>query len=244
MRADTLFRIYSMTKPVTSVALMMLHERGAFQLGDPVHKWLPGWDQLRVYRYGQYPNFVTDAGGAPDDRPRPPDAHVGPLVRHHGADAPRRRVPQARDRRRQGDAERHGREARPAPARVLARHALGLFRGDGRHRAPRRDPERTSLRRVRSRGDLRAARHGRHGVHRRRREAAALRGQLLALSRRRNDPVRRPRRQRVRAPEDALHGQLGPHLHGGRLRSVRRDAPPRRGARRRADSSARERSST
>ena len=65
MRTDTLFRIYSMTKPVTSVALMMLYERGAFQLSDPVHKWLPGWDQLRVYRYGRYPNFVT----APVERP-------------------------------------------------------------------------------------------------------------------------------------------------------------------------------
>jgi CubicO group peptidase (beta-lactamase class C family) len=40
---------------------MMLHERGAFQLGDPVHKWLPGWEDLRVYKYGQYPNFVTVA---------------------------------------------------------------------------------------------------------------------------------------------------------------------------------------
>jgi CubicO group peptidase (beta-lactamase class C family) len=65
MRTDTLFRIYSMTKPVTSVALMMLHERGAFQLSDPVHKWLPGWDQLRVYRHGQHPNFVT----VPAERP-------------------------------------------------------------------------------------------------------------------------------------------------------------------------------
>jgi CubicO group peptidase (beta-lactamase class C family) len=61
MRADTIFRIYSMTKPVTSVALMMLHERGAFHLGDPVHKWLPAWEHLRVYRYGQHPNFVTTA---------------------------------------------------------------------------------------------------------------------------------------------------------------------------------------
>ncbi len=60
MLTDTLFRIYSMTKPVTSVALMMLHERGAFQLGDPVHKWLPGWESLRVYRHGKYPNFVTE----------------------------------------------------------------------------------------------------------------------------------------------------------------------------------------
>jgi CubicO group peptidase (beta-lactamase class C family) len=65
MRADAIFRIYSMTKPVTSVALMMLHERGAFQLGDPVHTWLPGWEHLRVYRHGQYPNFVTKAADRP-----------------------------------------------------------------------------------------------------------------------------------------------------------------------------------
>ncbi len=65
MRGDAIFRIYSMTKPVTSVALMMLHERGAFQLADPVHTWLPGWENLRVYRHGQYPNFVTKAAARP-----------------------------------------------------------------------------------------------------------------------------------------------------------------------------------
>lgn len=36
---DTVFRIYSMTKPITSVALMMLYEKGAFQLDDPVAKY-------------------------------------------------------------------------------------------------------------------------------------------------------------------------------------------------------------
>jgi CubicO group peptidase (beta-lactamase class C family) len=65
MRQDTIFRIYSMTKPITSVALMMLHERGAFQLSDPVHRWIPAWEHLRVYRYGRYPHFMT----APVDRP-------------------------------------------------------------------------------------------------------------------------------------------------------------------------------
>jgi CubicO group peptidase (beta-lactamase class C family) len=65
MRADAIFRIYSMTKPVASVALMMLHERGVFQLSDPVHTWLPGWEHLRVYRYGVYPNFVTTAADRP-----------------------------------------------------------------------------------------------------------------------------------------------------------------------------------
>src|ERR1700689_2953188 len=37
MADDAIFRIYSMTKPITSVALMMLSERGYFQLNDPVH---------------------------------------------------------------------------------------------------------------------------------------------------------------------------------------------------------------
>lgn len=63
MRLDTIFRIYSMTKPVTSVAMMMLHERGAFSLADPVHRYIPEWVNLRVYRYGRYPHFVTDPVG-------------------------------------------------------------------------------------------------------------------------------------------------------------------------------------
>jgi CubicO group peptidase (beta-lactamase class C family) len=65
MRADTIFRIYSMTKPITSVALLMLLERGAVALGDPVHRYIPGWENLRVYRYGRYPNFVTEPAARP-----------------------------------------------------------------------------------------------------------------------------------------------------------------------------------
>ena len=65
MRDDTIFRIYSMSKPITSVALMTLYEQGEFQLDDPVHKWIPEWRDLRVYAQGNYPNFVT----LPCDRP-------------------------------------------------------------------------------------------------------------------------------------------------------------------------------
>ena len=50
---DTVFRIYSMTKPITSVALMMLYEQGCFQLDDPVHKYIPQWKQLQVYESGE-----------------------------------------------------------------------------------------------------------------------------------------------------------------------------------------------
>lgn len=48
MRPDTLFRIYSMSKPITSVALMMLYEEGAFQLSDPIAKFLPELANLEV----------------------------------------------------------------------------------------------------------------------------------------------------------------------------------------------------
>lgn len=60
MRTDTIFRIYSMTKPITSVALMMLYERGLFQLGDAVHDFIPEFAGLRVNRYGRYPNITTE----------------------------------------------------------------------------------------------------------------------------------------------------------------------------------------
>ncbi|MCZ2110846.1 MAG: beta-lactamase family protein [Dehalococcoidia bacterium] len=61
MTEDTIFRIYSMSKPITSVALMMLYEEGAFQLDDPVHKFIPSWERLGVWVAGAWPNFVTKA---------------------------------------------------------------------------------------------------------------------------------------------------------------------------------------
>jgi CubicO group peptidase (beta-lactamase class C family) len=45
---DTIWRIYSMTKPITGVALMSLYERGMFQLSDPVTRFIPQWRDLKV----------------------------------------------------------------------------------------------------------------------------------------------------------------------------------------------------
>jgi len=50
---EALFRIYSMTKPVTTVAAMMLYEEGRFQLGDPVAKYLPEFEEQKIYRDGE-----------------------------------------------------------------------------------------------------------------------------------------------------------------------------------------------
>jgi len=49
MDARTIFRIYSMTKSVTAVAAMMLHEEGRFSLSDPVSKYLPAFDRVVVF---------------------------------------------------------------------------------------------------------------------------------------------------------------------------------------------------
>ena len=49
MRTDHLFRLYSMTKTVASVALLTLYEEGRFQLDDPLEKYIPSFKDLKVY---------------------------------------------------------------------------------------------------------------------------------------------------------------------------------------------------
>lgn len=48
MSGDAIFRIYSMTKPIVCVALMILYEQGRFQLFDPIAKFIPAFDALKV----------------------------------------------------------------------------------------------------------------------------------------------------------------------------------------------------
>jgi CubicO group peptidase (beta-lactamase class C family) len=59
LQQDSIFRIYSMTKPITSVALMMLYEQGEFQLDDPVHTYIPSWENQQVFVTGNHPLWVT-----------------------------------------------------------------------------------------------------------------------------------------------------------------------------------------
>jgi CubicO group peptidase (beta-lactamase class C family) len=62
---DTIWRIYSMTKPITSVAAMMLYEEGALSLFDPVAKFIPSFEDLRVYRHGMAAAPVTARAAEP-----------------------------------------------------------------------------------------------------------------------------------------------------------------------------------
>ena len=71
---DTIWRIYSMTKPVTSVAAMMLYEQGAFELTDPVSRFIPEFADARVY--------VAGSANAPGTRPAAGPVRVWHLLTH------------------------------------------------------------------------------------------------------------------------------------------------------------------
>lgn len=59
VKDDTIYRIYSMTKPITSVAFMMLLEEGKVALDEPVAKYIPEWKNLGVFVAGTNPAFLT-----------------------------------------------------------------------------------------------------------------------------------------------------------------------------------------
>jgi CubicO group peptidase (beta-lactamase class C family) len=57
---DTIYRIYSMTKAMTTVAIMMLYEEGRFQLDDPITRFLPAFANLRVHTGGGFGAVMTE----------------------------------------------------------------------------------------------------------------------------------------------------------------------------------------
>lgn len=71
---DTIWRIYSMTKPITSVAAMMLYEQGLFELTDPVSRFIPEFADARVY--------VAGSANAPGTRPAAEPVRVWHLLTH------------------------------------------------------------------------------------------------------------------------------------------------------------------
>lgn len=74
-RTDDVFRMYSMTKPITSVALLMLYEEGKFQLTDPLAKYYPAVADMRVFA------GTTPQGGLLLDAPKRPIS-VQDVFRH------------------------------------------------------------------------------------------------------------------------------------------------------------------
>lgn len=65
VRDDTIFRIYSMTKPITAVAAMMLYEEGCFQIDDPIARFLPEFTDMQVWAGGEPGQMRTVPAEAP-----------------------------------------------------------------------------------------------------------------------------------------------------------------------------------
>jgi CubicO group peptidase (beta-lactamase class C family) len=65
MADDTVFRLYSMTKPITSVALLTLYEQGHFQLNDPVSRFIPSWRGHKMWVSGEGASMETAAPARP-----------------------------------------------------------------------------------------------------------------------------------------------------------------------------------
>jgi CubicO group peptidase (beta-lactamase class C family) len=72
---DTIFRIYSMTKPVTAVAMMILHDQGLWRPDDPISKFLPAFANAKVFE-------GLDTSGQPKLVPADHDPTVGELMTH------------------------------------------------------------------------------------------------------------------------------------------------------------------
>ena len=88
-----------MTKPITSVAFMMLVEEGRVALDEPVHKYIPEWKDLGVFQAGTAPAFLTRPPSRPMQIVDLLAAHLRPDLRFPAALQCRRRLSRDEDRR-------------------------------------------------------------------------------------------------------------------------------------------------
>ena len=118
MKSDSIFRIASMSKPITSVAIMMLAEEGKLDIGAPVAQYLPEFKDVRV-------GVEKAAPKRADDRARSAAPHFRSHLRHLRQFAGRRAVQEERHVCEQV-AGRHGRDHCKPAAGAPARRVLGV----------------------------------------------------------------------------------------------------------------------
>ena len=177
MTKDTIFRDYSMTKPVTGVAMMILYEEGKWLPSDPISKYIPEFAHLKVFN-------GFDANGKmlladPDHAPTMHElmTHTAGFT-YGNADTPVDRYVQRPEPARRDQPSGDDRPAGADPAALSAGHALGLQPVDGYPGLHRREALRPIAARLHARPHLRAAGHERCRILRSGRQARALRRRL------------------------------------------------------------------
>ena len=244
MALNSVFRIYSMTKPFVSVAAMMLVEDGKMQLTDPVSKFLPAFKNQRVSVARADAEFAritytNVAAAARDDGAGPAAPHVGSRLRRDHAERPdqgclregrRLSARRARLQLARHDAGRAGRARGRGAARAPARNRVGIQPVLRHPRTRGRSGLRQAAQRIPRRAIVQAAGHGRHLVLRAGRQGRA--GRATAGDRPRERPADQGDR-RVGAAEERFR-RRGRRLDRGRLSALHPDAAQRRTAQRRA----------
>ena len=222
MKPDAIFRIYSMTKPIVSVAVMQMVEEGRLQVSDPVSKFLPEIGKMKVGTEKVVDGRAVLQLGDPErghDRAGSAAPHLGPHLRHarHRAGQPVLR--RGQDRRSRHEQRGIRRQALDPAAEVLARRALGIRRVDRRAGPPGRSGRRQEAGRGARHAHLQAAGHGRHRLPGAGRQALT-RGAARAAAQRPADDaaLRRERRREVRI------GRRRADLDHGRLSALHHDA--------------------
>ncbi len=141
MTKDAIFRIYSMTKPITTVAAMMLFEEGKLALGDPVAKYIPAFKDVKVGEEKPgadgKPTLELVASQTADDGAGPDAAQLGPHLRLLRRGRRQEGLPRCQPRRRRSGQRRVRRPPCQAAAGLSAGHDLGLQPVD-RRAGPRR----------------------------------------------------------------------------------------------------------
>jgi CubicO group peptidase (beta-lactamase class C family) len=175
MPADALFRLYSMTKPIASVALLTLYEQGLFRLTDPLDRYLPQFADLKVYK-------GVDASGQPvlaepSRKPTIQDAFRHTLGLASGlGQSGRRAVPRGgSEHGPTGLAGSGDGRADDGTAALRSRRTVGVRPRPRRAGAAGRILFRHVVRRISAADDLRTAGHARHRVRRTAGIEAALR---------------------------------------------------------------------
>ena len=157
---DTLFRIYSMTKPLTSAAVMMLYEEGHFSLDDPVGKFIPELASMKVYDgMGETGMRLVDQRQAITIRHLL--THTSGLSYGFHQDSPiEQDVPRGEHHRPGQHPSRDGGKARQAAARHPARRQVAVQQRHRCSRIPCRGRLRHAIRPVPAGQHTRPAGHG------------------------------------------------------------------------------------
>ena len=232
MKPDAIFRIYSMTKPIVSVAVMQMVEEGRLQVSDPVSKFLPEIGKMKVGTEKVVDGRAVLQLGDPERA-----MTVQDLLRHtsgltygtRGTALVNQSYVEAKIGDRGMSNEEFVSQALHLGAEVLARHALGIRRVDRRAGPPGRSGRRQEARRGARRAHLQAAGHGRYRLPGAGRQAFAGGAARAAAQRPADDAaLRRERRREVRIRRRRAHldhGRLSAlHHHAGQWRRAFRQA--------------------